>query len=905
MKKTRKANKPKNTFLQNVSLYFFKRPRKTALLCLALVLFGVACYTTLLKKEGFPAINSPFALAQGTYFIDNAEKVDADAATKLNEFLLKDDSVKTVQTQSFGNFFTGQVQYKEGTNAESKTSELKSKISAEKILPDQANIKFDPYKFGYTERGDDLVISFYSKKTIDQQTLISKANEMANLLKSKNINLVSDVSIINPVEEATNPINGQTEKAAKSFERFGKRQDNQNNFYDAIVIGVKSVPKADNLELYDNVNKALGEVKSDSKFNDFGAEISASNSPGIKTQLSELQRTLLEGLIVVLIVGAIVIAVRASLITVISMVTVLAITNGVLYLSGNSLNTITLFSLILALSLIVDDTIIMVEAIVAQRKRHKDPNTVISNATRKVSRAMIAATSTAALSFTPLIFVKGILGDFIRAIPITIISALLVSLVVALIFIPFFARLILFRKGSNPKQTNEHDFSGNIESKIAEFIAKPMLLAKNSKPKLVVVCLTAFLISFAFIGTGGYLFKKVKFNIFPSSKDSNQLYLTASFAPNTTLDSAEQKSKDIEAVISKVINNNFVLAANNGYNTAQNASYFIDLNDYKNRDVTSPEIIKQLNSELGKLEGVQIKINQVDAGPPASGFTVKVDTSKNREAATKLATDIQKYLSTLQLTRADGSKASIESVSPPNPSIYSRQNNKPYISVTAQYKDSDTTALFTLTQDALKSEFTPEKVASYGLKKDAMSFDLQQEGENQDSFKTLAIAFPVVLLVIYILLVLQFRSFLQPVLIFMAIPFSLFGITLGLYLTDNPFSFFAMLGFFALIGLSIKNTILLTDYANQARAAGMRPVDAIHEALAERFRPLVATSLTAVVSLIPLAITSPFWEGLSVVLICGLLSSTFLVIVVFPYYYLAAEFLRMSTKKLFVRAFKH
>lgn len=106
-----------------------------------------------------------------------------------------------------------------------------------------------------------------------------------------------------------------------------------------------------------------------------------------------------------------------------------------------------------------------------------------------------------------------------------------------------------------------------------------------------------------------------------------------------------------------------------------------------------------------------------------------------------------------------------------------------------------------------------------------------------------------------------------------------------------------MLGFFALIGLSIKNTILLTDYANQSRKAGMDAIDAAHEALAERFRPLIATSLTAVVSLIPLGLTSPFWEGLAVVLIFGLLSSTFLVVTVFPYYYLGAEYLRMRINR--------
>jgi multidrug efflux pump subunit AcrB len=141
-------------------------------------------------------------------------------------------------------------------------------------------------------------------------------------------------------------------------------------------------------------------------------------------------------------------------------------------------------------------------------------------------------------------------------------------------------------------------------------------------------------------------------------------------------------------------------------------------------------------------------------------------------------------------------------------------------------------------------------------------------------------------------------------LIFMAIPFSLFGITLGLWLTDNAFSFFAMLGFFALIGLSIKNTILLTDYANQSRRAGMNPVVAAHEALAERFRPLVATSLTAIVSIIPLALTSPFWQGLAVVLMFGLLSSTLMVVTVFPYYYLAGEFLRGAFRRRISRPLK-
>jgi multidrug efflux pump subunit AcrB len=290
-------------------------------------------------------------------------------------------------------------------------------------------------------------------------------------------------------------------------------------------------------------------------------------------------------------------------------------------------------------------------------------------------------------------------------------------------------------------------------------------------------------------------------------------------------------------------------------------------------------------------------------GGPAGVFTVRIETD-NRQAGLALANDMQKYLSSTTLTRTSGKTAEFKSVSVSTPDAYYRYNGTPYVSVTGEFKDSDTTALVTLAKAAVEKEFTAEKIASYGLDKSNVVYDYGFESQNQDSFKTLLIAFPLVLIAIYILLLIEFRSFLQPLLIFMAIPFSLFGITLGLYLSDNSFSFFSMLGFFALLGLSIKNTILLTDYANQARRAGEGPVEAIALALEQRFRPLVATSVTAIVSLIPLALSNPFWQGLAIVLMCGLLSSTLLVIAVFPYYYLGAEFMRITTKRLFLRLFR-
>ena len=327
---------------------------------------------------------------------------------------------------------------------------------------------------------------------------------------------------------------------------------------------------------------------------------------------------------------------------------------------------------------------------------------------------------------------------------------------------------------------------------------------------------------------------------------------------------------------------------------------FIYLTHYKDREEKSPAIVDKLNDRFENYNQAQVSVSQVDAGPPASVFTARVASGNDRQSATRLASDIANFLQNeAELKRLDGSVAEIDKVTPPNPSVYERADDKEFISVSASFVDTDTTTLVTLAENAVEEKFNADKLTEYGLDADALSFSAGQEDENQDSFATLAYAFPFVMLAIYILLAFEFRSLMQPLIIFMAIPFSLFGIALGLYLTNNSISFFTMMAFFALIGLSIKNTILLVDFANQSRRDGMNPVDAIHEALLERFRPLIATSFTAVVSLIPLAITSPFWEGLAVTLMFGLLSSTMLVIFVFPYYYLGAEFLRIRTARGF------
>lgn len=885
-----------DTRLPRLSLAVFNRPRTAAIIWICLTVFGIASYTTFMKREGFPSINIPFSVVAGAYLVNDPAKVDSEVTKPIGDIVVKDDRVKSVLSHAQGNFYDVVIQYEEGTDADKAGKEIAQRIKDANAVPKEATVKVETPKIGFTERGDDAVISVYAKqKGASTEELVTAAEELVKHLKQQNFADVEGISVIEPFIKGVDPATSQPASTQTRFDRYGVRQNDKNTFYDSVSVGIAQRDGTDVIKLNDKIEEAVASYNAANEASPYAAAVSATYAHDIKDQISELQRALLEGLIAVLVVGSIVIAVRASMVTIISMATVLAITIGILFLVGYTLNTITLFALILCLGLVVDDTIIMVEAIDAQRRRHKDQQKAVRVATRKVSRAMVAATSTAALSFAPFLFVGGILGSFIRAIPITVITSLLISLCVALFFIPLFARWLLLGKNQMGAK-NVKEPAAALEAKVAHFVGKPMLWARNSRKRLFGVGLTAIFIGLLFIGAGGYLFQKVTFNIFPPSKDSNGLMLQMSFAPGTTIKQAETVADKADDILVKNLGENFKSASYYSYAGASQAMLTVYLSPYNERDVTAPELTKKLNGEFKDFPGAQIKVNQLDAGPPAAAFNVQIK-SDDRQAAEKLAKDLNSFLQKAELERPDGTKAKFSTTSITDPGTYYRSDGKQYTGVGASFEDTDTTTLVTLAQAAIKKEFTPEKVASYGLAKDALQFDLGQEEENQDSFKTLAMAMPVLLLAIYALLAIQFRSLLQPLLIFLAIPFSLFGITLGLYLTDNAFSFFSMLGFFALIGLSIKNTILLTDFANQLRRTGASAVDSAVGAVEERFRPLIATSLTAIVSLIPLTLASPFWQGLTVVLMFGLASSTFLVLTVFPYYYLGAEFIRLRVSR--------
>jgi multidrug efflux pump subunit AcrB len=161
-----------------------------------------------------------------------------------------------------------------------------------------------------------------------------------------------------------------------------------------------------------------------------------------------------------------------------------------------------------------------------------------------------------------------------------------------------------------------------------------------------------------------------------------------------------------------------------------------------------------------------------------------------------------------------------------------------------------------------------------------------EEAGREEAFGGMGMATIVAVLAILAVLVLQFKSLAQPLIIFTAIPFAAIGSSLALLLTGNTFSFTAFVGITSLVGIVVNNSIILVDYANQMRSEGENVQEAIAAAAHTRFIPILLTTITTIVGLVPLTLSgSSMWAPLCWVIIGGLSVSTIMTLMVVPVLY--------------------
>ncbi len=895
--------------LASISLFFFRHKFLSTILLLTILIFGGLSYTTLLKREGFPTIDVPITLVKGVYLVNDAKVVDTQAAIPVAKTLGELEGVESVVTSAQSNFFTAIVFTDDSMTADEAIERISIAVSQEAGLPPQVQIDVEPINPSKYYNKYDALVAIYSP---DESKNLAELTEAAKYVAEKlpHTNNISEAVAIEQVSKGRNPSTGQPVVQQTSYGRIGEFNANgEFILYEAVNIGVLANEDVGTLELADAMGVALSEINQAPELEGAVAVVSADESRVIESQISSLQSNMLTALLAVAFITFLFISWRASLTTAVFMVAVMSATLAILLIIGYTLNTIVLFGLVLALGLFVDDATIITEAIDAD-KEEKSPERTIKNSIFKVAMASFAGTFTTVLVFMPLLFLSGILGEFIRLLPITVIIALVVSLTLSLTLIPFLSRYTLLSK-SSIKRIGKYSFVNKGELALARFFSGiPMLLKKRRRLGLAVATVMVGISILSVVGAVK-LAKGLDFNIFPQADDSDDIALSISYLPNTPLSQAQVIADELSAQVSELIGDDILVGMTYGMKVQPSnrlTEVIFELTPFRERSITSQQLLSKIDANLDGYSQASVRTYQIGAGPPSEETPFKMQIfGEDTVRAAVLGNDIVKFLDGAQVTMANGKTANITKVSLANAELYERVNGKRYVEVRAGYDENNVSALVEATQKMVEEEFGESELNNYGFsyEDESVTFDFGQESDNAESFSSVLLIIPIALGLMFVLLALQFRSIIKPLIIFIAIPFSLFGVFFGLTVTGNPMSFFVVIGLIGLIGIVVNNAILMVDYANQEREQGKDAVEAVSIALKERFRPLITTTTITVVALLPLAVYDPFWEPLAVTIMFGLISATLLVIVAFPYYYVMADntgsWINRQTKRIFRR----
>ncbi len=648
-----------------------------------------------------------------------------------------------------------------------------------------------------------------------------------------------------------------------------------------------------------------------------------------------------------------------------------------LYLSGNTINFISLFALILGIGVLVDAGIVMVEGINKNISDHPDwsKKEVTRKAVVDFASPITSGTLTTVAMFVGLFIVSGVTGQFISGIPFTLIFVLFASLLVAIGFIPLISSSFL--KGAKVILA-ESDLSAGekINIKIQGWYRKnieKLITSKKGKKIFLTVIISLFFISLALIPAG--LVKVVFFE----QTDTPQIYIEIKLPEGSIKESTDLVVRQVEEVLYKnkdIIEAHAVTVGSGsaflgGGKNEKLANITINLKD--DRTITSTEFITKLRNEIPVIKGALITVSEPNNGPPTgSPIGVKLmgnDLIELDKAANLVAdlldeivgvTNIQtsntsnniEYVLTLdkaktaaaglnplvvsqtlraavygteatnlttvnedipvvvrlnltgndQIDAAQTNRTTIDSLN--NISIKNNQGDSIILSsliVTSLRESSSAinhenqSRVVTVSADItasgnvieINNELSKKIESSSQFPTDvSYAFGGEAEDSNQ-AFIELFLALIIGLVLMIAVLVLEFNSFRYTAYVLSIVPFSLIGILFGLAITGSALSFPSIMGFIALTGIIVNNSILLIDRMNEMRLKfPNKAIDTIViDAAVSRLRPIILTSLTTIVGMVPLLYSDPIWVPLATAVIFGLTFSVIITLVLVPIIY--------------------
>ncbi len=652
---------------------------------------------------------------------------------------------------------------------------------------------------------------------------------------------------------------------------------------------------------------------------------------------------------------------RAAGIVMVAIPLSLAIGLSGLWFLGYSLNQISIAGFVVALGLLVDDAIVVVENIARHLREGAERARAAVMATDQIALAVLGCTATLVFAFLPLLNLPEGAGKFTRGLPLAVVLTILASLAVAFTIVPFLASRFLPRHA---------DPEGNaalrwVKRGIHAFY-QPLMHRALLRPW------TALALCFALFAASLALVPMIGFSLFPAA-DKPQFLVTIRAPEGASLADTDRALRRVEAELARepavkhamanlgkgnplVYYNIFpleqrsstaeVLVSLDRWDEEESLALLDRLRkrlaDYADAQIVvrrfengppieAPVAVRVIGPDLGVLERLAAQVETVVEGTPGTrdvtnpmrlpriDLDLGVDlaragllgiASRDIDRATRLAVagypaatyresdgdafpvvlrlpmdarPTEALLDELRFTsRTTGASVPLAQIASPafvsGPNRIERYDRERLVTVTSFVREGFVTSKVTADVAARlrELELPPGYRIGFG-------------GEAQAAARSLAGLGTAVLIAVFgilAVLVLEFGSFRSVLIVAGVIPFGVLGGLGALYLSGYTLSYVAIIGFVALIGVEIKNSILLVDFTNQLRREGVALREAIERAGELRFLPVLLTSVTAIGGLTPLALAdSALYSPLAVVMIGGLVSSTLLARIVTPVMY--------------------
>ena len=545
-----------------------------------------------------------------------------------------------------------------------------------------------------------------------------------------------------------------------------------------------------------------------------------------------------------------------------------------LFPTSVSLNIMTLSGLTVAVGRVVDDSIVVLENIYRFIQKGDDPRHAVTEGTKEVAIAIFSSTATTIAVFLPLGLIGGLIGSFFLPFGLTVTYALAASFVVAITVVPALA-FLLIRKEHLPEESETW----------MQRVYTPTLVW-TLKHRAVTMIL-AFALFFGSI----YLLTLLPTSFIPSLGEPTvnvSIELPAGTGMIETNDQVKafeaqlQELDGIETIQTEVGGSGGTAALFGGGGVSQNLA---------NLTITpeSIDVVDTLTQEVRDLAEETFGADNVTVSAASQtgfgGFSLIV-TGDSLADLIAVSDDVKQTLESLDID-GDGRPditnvtSNVDTAAVGGEGTIIRVDGQPAISFSGELETENTLGVTSAAKAAVAEMASLPAGAQV-----TEGFDSEQQVQG---FRSMVIAILYSVVLVYLVMALTFRSLIHPFTILFSLPFALVGAAVALYITDSVLGISAMIGLMMLVGIVVTNAIVLMELLLQLRARGESAYDALIEAGRTRLRPIWMTALTAVLALIPLAISTEsgavIASELARAVIGGLLFSTALTLIVVPVVY--------------------